>query len=133
MRIEYSATRNIMSGHTLNNVYDYDYDVESARKSVEINKSTPMSLSGKVETHLNGYNTYWDVTTTWINRTNDLPQWEELMDSTLGGEAILFDPWGTLAVPSAGYPVTAIIMSNSWALNMVTYDEMTISFRVKEA
>ena len=96
--VNYTAKRNISSGHVIDTAYDLDF-----RGSATVSQLTPVrtqsvSLDGTTETVLDRLDDRWAVTATGITEAQ-LPLWREFSGSVAAGESFSFDAYGTAASP----------------------------------
>lgn len=96
----YVAKRELISGHSVDAVYDVDYSLIVKDRDRDTKKSESKALDGTRETILYRQKTIFTVSTR-LNSTAIL-QWREFMASIEGGEAFIFDEYGTVAQPDNG-------------------------------
>lgn len=98
--VTYEARRNLAPGHAVGVVYSVPLSLQSAERSVQINRRQQESLSGRVETLFYGERVRWDVEFRPFPGLY-LPYMREFLSSTADGQTFEFDPYGTESVPSA--------------------------------
>ena len=96
----YSALRNLISSHTLSTVYDLDYGLMVLDRRPNTKRTSKKSFDGTPETILHYHKEIISVTTRLDS--SGVLQFREFMGSVAGGEAFIFDEFGTVAVPDNG-------------------------------
>ena len=96
----YVAKRELITGHTVDTVYDLEYGLLVLDRSRDTKKSESIALDGSQETILHRQKTVFSVMTRCDATT--ILQWREFIASIDGGEAFVFDEFGTIAVPDNG-------------------------------
>ena len=128
--ITYTATRNIMSGHTLSTSYSLDFEASVLNKSFNIINFKNVSISGARETILHRNETIIQVTAIMLSETN-ITQFEEFLASVSAGETFILDMYGSIATPDN--PKNCLLNSPSWANNRtgMLRSDYEINFEVK--
>ena len=93
----YSAKRNLIAGHSADTIYDLDYLLLSLERRPNTKKSTKRTFDGTIETILHYHKEVITVSTR-VDAAGVL-QFREFMGSIAGGEAFIFDEFGTVAAP----------------------------------
>ena len=96
----YTAKRNLISGHSVDTVYDLDYLLLSLDRRPNTKKNAKKSFDGTIETILHYHKETISVSVR-VDAAGVL-QFREFMGSIAGGEAFIFDETGTVAVPVNG-------------------------------
>lgn len=124
----YVAKREIISGHTLDVVYDYDYSLLTLDRSVKKKVETSTALDGSQETII--YNRVVIYSASFRFNAADILQAREFMASIDGGEAFIFDELGTVAVPVNGINCRIEGVSRERRVQKLTKFDVFLNFRV---
>jgi len=102
----YTAKRSLIVGHVIDTVYSIDINARSITRSPGVKSVTKRSLGGQAETTVQRREVTWSLVLVDIVNS-DLPSIREFLDSVDGGEAFVFDPYGTVATPDNPISVKA--------------------------
>ena len=132
----YLATESIAPGHVLNAQYTIRFQVQRADQSTEILKREPRAMAGNKETLHFGRIRRWSITLAPFP-AEELPYYEEFMDSTADGQAFILDPYGSELAPGKPMTVDREDTGHSPSRRIITgdpiYSDMIeISFQVSE-
>lgn len=130
MRFEYTAKRNIATGHTLDDPYEIvipGWVIEPAFSAVGPEN---VSLDGSLERELYRIDTEYRVQTDAIDAGTDLEIFEEFLHSVMGGESFTFDPDSEIAATPVN-PLTCILKSRRLTRNRVTPLRFQFTFDVR--
>ena len=91
--ITYTATREIIGGHTYGNPYSLVFTMQQLDFPRSVDKVVKRSLSGKSVSTLRHYDKKWVVKTDFIHSSVlTSVGWHELLASTVNSEVVVFDP-----------------------------------------
>jgi len=108
VRFEYTALRNLATGHTLSADYEIAIPAWEVDPEFKPETSANTSLNGQVETELYRIDTRWAVLTDLIDSGQDLENFEEFLFSVSGGEDFTFDPDSDVATVAVN-PLSCIL------------------------
>lgn len=103
--ITFTATRVVVSGHTVGVPYVFDLPCQSIEVSGTPTKETQTSLSGRKQSLRFYRETFYDVTARPL-RSTQLQQLQEFLISCEAEELFTWDPYGSVAVPGTVYSAT---------------------------
>lgn len=130
MRFEYTAKRNLATGHTVDTNYEiviYGWTIEPRFNAVGPEN---VSLDGTLERELYRIDTEYRVQTDAIDDGQDLENFEEFLHSVMGGESFTFDPDSDVAA-SAVNPLTCILKSRRLSRVRVSPLKFQFTFDVR--
>lgn len=131
MRVTYTASREIMSGHSSGTQYDFIFSFISSDAKANPIKDSSIALDGSTVTTYWRTDNIWNITTKAYQRgTSDYNQMIEFLNSVIGGETFTLDEYGT--VPSPDTPITCILEGgfDRSRLEFTTY--FTFSFSIRQ-
>ena len=110
--VQYTALRNVASGHTAGTLYSIDFEIHQGRvPSWRDDKSAENTLDGTPDTvFYSGLNVYQVVTEAIQTNVIAWDYWQEFLESVRRYETFIYDPEGTAASPS-GKEVTGYLDS----------------------
>lgn len=128
MQIDYTAKRNLKSGHSADTAYQIDVDLSQSDRVSTTEGNQSIALSGETVTVVHRYQEVYSLTTAIISSssTPDLDDLREFLDSVKGGETFQLDLSGS----SEDYVLDSI--SNPFTENRVPVGKFRFSFRVRK-
>lgn len=130
--VEYTASREVMAGHSAETDYHIDFSPRSLNYALEGNKVTLRSLNGTSVTTEFSAKHSWEISSQpELRGSSAYNQWLEFLNSVRVGESFYFDPYGTYASPATIYTV---VMEGYWTQERPDpIDYHIFTFRVIEA
>lgn len=114
MRIQYTATRNIASGHSASTSYEIAHLAETLEPEFSSLRSVQKSLDGaRMEVDYRGIEQTIDVTSDLIAAGSAANIFEEFLQSVMAGETFVFDG-GSDTVGVSVDPKTCQLESNGY-------------------
>lgn len=129
--ITYTALRNLMAGHVVNDVYFFEIPMQVIDKTVNASRITKKSLSGQAAHYLQRIEKMYQLQTYLIEEGSELhEQMGEFLESCLGGESFTIDFYGTLTTPDVD--ITVQMESQNYSESrQSTSNYISISFNVR--
>jgi len=125
-KINYQAKDEIASGHVLDTYYDLTFAMEVLNDTDDFIKTINTSLSGAEETVFLRTDVMWDVTASFISKT-DLDYWKEMIYSTKLGESFTFYPDST----GPGYTCVMVTKGYKPVRFGTTDDQFSFALKIK--
>ena len=126
--ITYTAKRDISSGHVVDTSYSLETLGEELTPAFDPDVVQSFTLDGTPETVFNHIKKTWKVKTSVIDQS-DYDVWVEFLSSVAGGEALVFDAYGTIVSPDNVQ--TAILLGSPRLSRVATLTKWNISFTVR--
>lgn len=124
--IRYTAKRSIMSGHTLDVVYEFEIDFTRWDRQAKAEKKVARSLGGVTETIFHRQDIFYQITTAPA-KTTAIDQMREFLDSVMAGESFVIDRYGSIGSPDNEITMT---LEGDYAENRPSIDErFTYTFK----
>lgn len=115
MRIVYTASRNLATGHTAATEYQIVVLAQQLDRRVDAEVTRQVSLDrSRVESELRGFDQFYSVLTDHIAIGQNTENFEEFLWSCANGETFEFDP-DSDAVDTEVSPQTAILDTTSYS------------------
>lgn len=131
MRFEYTATRNLATGHVLDDSYEIilgGWVIEPTHVSVGPENT---SVDGTLERELYRMDLQYRVQTDAIEAGQDLENFEEFLYSVAASETFTFDPDAETATPVT--PLTCIMVSRRFPRQRISSQKFQFTFDVRVA
>lgn len=134
MFVEYTAARNLSSGHSASTSYYINFRASNFQTRYNGVRNQQVALSGSREVIGLRVENIYSVTATMIDG-DDLDLWKEFLSSVAYGESFTLDIGFTATYASQVNPLTVKLLSESWNEVMLdhTGDYYEISFEVIES
>jgi hypothetical protein len=132
MRIAYVATRNLATGHSLEDAYEVVVYAESLERSIKADVSRQISVDrSSIESELRGFDRLYEVTTDHIAIGQNTENFEEFLESCINGETFTFDPDSDTALTEVN-AMTAMLESTSYnpARSIPGYYQYSFTVRI---
>lgn len=129
--VTYTAKRSLLPGVVANDEVTFDFFVDGLDRRTQPKTTSSRSLSGKQESHRDRTDIVWSVSFS-PQLEADFGQIRQFLDSVDGGEAFIFDPYGTAAAPIS--PLSCVLDKPESGYNerRVLVDYLTTSTKVRQ-
>ena len=106
--------------HIAGNQYSIDVKLQQFSESIDMPKSTHVSIGGNIETVLQRASNLKNIVLIWPDQEDT--DMQEFLYSIAGGETLSFDAYGTVSV--ADDPVDVVCMNTSFAIGRMTHGKV---------